>query len=293
MADESGAWKAFSRTFLKDRTPNSPKRVAHGWESDSLVVGGWGRINGYIGAPMGSSIAPVAHDAGRALFSASGRAGHPTGSSKSAAGSTFPAGWGVRAVWRPRLYTAFMTRMGEPGFEIVKAKGVCTATGRPIAVGDEFIAALVETADGNGMERQDFSLDAWQGGARPQPIAKLFGAWKTTMLPPSEKKRVLVDDESLFDLFEQLQEATEPARVSFRYILALLLMRRKLLKYEVTRRAESPKGLVMQVRRATKADEAPMPIIDVIDPGMDEQAIADAIEQLGAVIASGPSGGPA
>ncbi len=185
-----------------------------------------------------------------------------------------------------------MTRMGEPGFEIVKATGVCTATGRPIAVGEEFIAALVENAEGTGMERQDFSLEAWQGGARPQPIAKLFGAWKTSMLPASEKKRVLVDDESLMDLFEQLQEATEPARISFRYILALLLMRRKLLKYEGTRRVDSPKGRVMQVRRSTKVDEPPMPVMDVIDPGMDEQAIADAIEQLGAVIAGG-AGTPA
>ncbi len=186
-------------------------------------------------------------------------------------------------------YTAPMTRMGEPGFEIVKATGICTATGQPIPVGAEFIAALVETADGSKVERQDFALNAWQSGARPHPIGKLFGAWKTTMSPPSEKKRVLVDDESLMDLFEQLQEATEPARISFRYILALLLMRRKILKYEGTKRVESPKGLVMQVRRATKVDETPMPIVEVIDPGMGEQAIADAIEQLGAVIATGTS----
>lgn len=180
--------------------------------------------------------------------------------------------------------------MGEPGFEIVKATGLCAATGRPIAVGEEFIAALVENAEGTGMERLDYSLEAWQSGARPQPISKLFGAWKTTMLPPSEKKRVLVDDESLMDLFEQLQEATEPARISFRYILALLLMRKKILKYEGTKRAST--GLIMQVRRATKVDEPPMPIVEVIDPGMTEQAIADAIEQLGAVIAGG-AGAPA
>jgi hypothetical protein len=47
----------------------------------------------------------------------------------------------------------------------------------------------------------------------------------------------------------------------------------------------------MLVRRATRVDEPPAPLIEVIDPGMDEQAIADAIEQIGSVLA--PAGGGA
>ena len=113
------------------------------------------------------------------------------------------------------------------------------------------------------------------------------------MAAPDAPRQGLVDDESLMDLLEQLQEATEPARVSFRYILALLLMRRKMLKYEGTRRdrPDSPKGLVMLVRRATKVDETPGPLIEVVDPGMDDQAISDAIDQIGSVLAPTGSGG--
>jgi hypothetical protein len=177
--------------------------------------------------------------------------------------------------------------MGESGFEIVKATGVCVATGAPIPVGREYIAALVESADRSTLERQDYSLEAWQSGSRPVPISRLFGAWKAIMQAPSEKRKALVDDESLLDLFEQLQEATEASRISFRYILALLLMRKKLLKYDGTRRDGAAKGLVMLVRRTTRADEPPAPVIEVSDPGMDQQAIADAIEQLGAVLATG------
>jgi hypothetical protein len=182
-----------------------------------------------------------------------------------------------------------MTRLGESGFEIVRATGVCAASGKAIPVGEEYIAALVERADGSTLERKDYSLAAWQDGARPIPISRLFGSWKAVMQAPSERRKAFVDDESLLDLFEQLQEAAEPARISFRYILALLLIRKKLLKYDGTRRdrADSPKGLVMIVRRATRADEPSAPAIEVIDPGMDQQAIADAIEQLGAVTATG------
>ncbi|MBX3377208.1 MAG: hypothetical protein KF678_09430 [Phycisphaeraceae bacterium] len=186
-----------------------------------------------------------------------------------------------------------MTRLGEPGFEVVRATGVCAVTGQAIATGEEYIAALFESEDGTSLERRDYSLDAWRAGTRPGPASRMFGAWKAVMPAPNESRRTLVDDESLMDLLEQLGEATEPARISFRYVLALLLLRRKVLKYEGTRRdrPDSPKGLVMLVRRATRVDEPPAPLIEVIDPGMDEQAIADAIEQIGSVLA--PAGGGA
>jgi len=160
-------------------------------------------------------------------------------------------------------------------------------------VGEAFIAALVESDDGSRLERRDYSMEAWRAGSRPVPASRVFGAWKAVMAAPDAPRQGLVDDESLMDLLEQLQEATEPARVSFRYILALLLMRRKMLKYEGTRRdrPDSPKGLVMLVRRATKVDETPGPLIEVVDPGMDDQAISDAIDQIGSVLAPTGSGG--
>jgi hypothetical protein len=184
-----------------------------------------------------------------------------------------------------------MTRLGEPGFEVVRATGVCAATQQPIRPGEEYIAALYESEDGARLERRDYSMDAWRAGSRPGPATRLFGAWKAVMAAPNQARQSLVDDESLMDLLEQLGEATEPARVSFRYILALLLMRRKVLKYEGTRRdrPDSPMGLVMLVRRATRVDEPVTPMIEIVDPGMDEQAIADAIDQIGSVLA--PSGG--
>lgn len=170
---------------------------------------------------------------------------------------------------------------------MVRATGKCAATGRVIAAGEEYIAALFESEDGSTLERHDYSMDAWRAGKRRGPAGRMYGAWKAVMPAPNESRQLLVDDESLMDLLEQLSEASEPARISFRYILALLLMRRKLLKYEGTRRdrPDSPRGLVMLVRRSTRVDEPQAPLIEVVDPGMDDQAIADAIEQIGSVLA--------
>jgi len=78
-----------------------------------------------------------------------------------------------------------MSRLGESGFEVSKATGVCAATNQPIPIGEEYIAALVDGE--KGLERHDYSLAAWQSGARPKPISRLFGAWKAVMQPPSEK----------------------------------------------------------------------------------------------------------
>jgi len=168
------------------------------------------------------------------------------------------------------------------GYEIARATGVCAGSGRPIAVGDPYIAALVESATEDRLERADYSLQAWEAGARP---ARLYGYWRATMESPDSKKQPFIDDAALMDLFEQLGEATEPGRVSFRYLLTLMLVRKRLLRYEGTRRAGQQS--LMLVRAATRAGETPAPIVEVLDPGMNDAAIAEAIEQLTAVMADG------
>ncbi len=166
------------------------------------------------------------------------------------------------------------------GYEIARATGMCAATGRPIAVGDEYIATLVESATEERLERADYSVQAWTSGARP---ARLFGHWRATMESPDARKKPFIDDAALMDLFEQLAEATEPGRISFRYLLALMLVRKRLLRYEGTKRDGAQS--VMQVRVATRADQTPAPLVEVLDPGMNDAAISEAIEQLTAVMA--------
>ena len=64
---------------------------------------------------------------------------------------------------------------------------------------------------------------------------EMFSFWKTTMPQPQQKKKLLVDDSVLVDVFQRMEGKTEPQEVRFRFVLALILMRKRLLIYETTR----------------------------------------------------------
>jgi hypothetical protein len=70
------------------------------------------------------------------------------------------------------------------------------------------------------------------------------------------------------DCFHHLEAATEPARVNFRYVVALLLMRRRRLKFEdVHRAADGSHVLVVRDARTGTRHE-------VADPRLAEAEIA-------------------
>lgn len=177
-----------------------------------------------------------------------------------------------------------MAKTAETAYEVGRAKGVCAATGKSIKVGDEFVAVLAEKGD--EFVRLDYSRSAWDKGVRPKPPHVLIGFWRATMPAPDDRKARLIDDEALLDLFEDLGEAEDERRLAFRYVLALLLIRKKLLRYEGTHRdGAAGSGRVVLVRRPTPAKAPPAELVEVIDLNMNDQMVAEAVEQLGAVIA--------
>src|SRR6185437_13644796 len=115
------------------------------------------------------------------------------------------------------------------GYDVARPLGKCHVTGEPIAVGEKFMAALRETP--LGFERVDVSMSAWpafdQNG--------IVGFWQATMPAQEQKKKLFVDDEVLCDLFERLKDTTEPPKLNFRFVLGLILMRKKMLVYETSR----------------------------------------------------------
>ncbi len=162
-------------------------------------------------------------------------------------------------------------------FPISRPTGTCASTGVTIKPGDTFVAALIERQGEEGLERLDFCVDAWQRGDRPKPPLWLFASWRAVAGRSEEKKaQFTMGDEELIELFEQLGEANDLKRQAFRFLLTLLLIRKRLLKYEGTR-----SGLMLVRRKDALPQE---PVIEVIDPGTAPEAISAAIEQLGAVM---------
>ena len=169
------------------------------------------------------------------------------------------------------MSTAAPIKAAKAGYDVPRPAGKCAVTGKDIVPGEKFMAIVRETAD--GLERVDVSLDAWPQFDR----ANLLGFWQTTMPRPEEKKKFFVDDEVLCNLFERLADASEPAKVNFRFMLALVLMRKRLVVYEDTRHDQ---GRDVWVVRRKGRDER----LDLIDPKLNEKEMAEVSQQLGQIL---------
>lgn len=157
------------------------------------------------------------------------------------------------------------------GYDVPRAAGICAVSGRTIAPDEKFVAALRETSV--GLERLDISMPAWEGFDR----SSLLGFWQTVMPHSQEKKKLFVDDEVLCTLFERLGDATEPNKVHFRFVLGLILMRKRLIVYEGARH-EADRDLWV-VRMKGKEQK-----LDLIDPKLNEQQIGEVSQQLGQIL---------
>ena len=113
-------------------------------------------------------------------------------------------------------------------WEIKKTVGQCFGTGRRFAVEEEYYAALVETPE--GLERRDYCSEYWE-----EHKPEVYCFWKTRMPNPEKKKQVFIDNDMLLAFFDRLAEETELEKIHFRFVLMLILMRKKRLKYDSSR----------------------------------------------------------
>lgn len=104
----------------------------------------------------------------------------------------------------------------------------CATTGADLVPGSVCHSVLVEK---NGdFERLDFSDEGWRG-----PPEGAVGTWKCSVPKAAEVRKQALDTDALFGFFEQLVETGRPDEEGLRYILALLLMRKRKLKLDGSR----------------------------------------------------------
>jgi hypothetical protein len=101
----------------------------------------------------------------------------------------------------------------------------CAASGREIRPGETFFSTLV--VQGAEVVRQDYAADAWSG-----PPEGVLGWWRS-VLPSADARRVRwAPNDVMLDLVERW--SGEPDRADFCYVLALLLVRRRVVRLEET-----------------------------------------------------------
>jgi hypothetical protein len=104
----------------------------------------------------------------------------------------------------------------------------CAATGREMKPGEICYSVLLEEA--GRFVRREYCREAWQG-----PPEGAFSFWAGKVPAREQDRRPPIDDDMLMDCFTRLEGQMETSRVNFRYVLALLLMRRRRMKFEDVR----------------------------------------------------------
>ena len=155
-------------------------------------------------------------------------------------------------------------------WEIQRGAGVCAGNSRQLEPGEEYFAALIDKKD--SFERVDYCCEYWD---EHQP--EVFSFWKTQVPLPSQKKKLFVDDSVLINLFERLAEEKDQLKINFRFVLALILMRKRLLKYEDTDRRENLE--IWQMRFVREKD-----IHQVINPHLDDEQIQQVSQELSSIL---------
>ena len=153
---------------------------------------------------------------------------------------------------------------------VVSSDGSCAACGRKFAEREEYCSVLSNA--GEGFSRKDYCLECWKG-----PGAETFSFWRTrSKLKPAPAKR-FVGDEVLIDFFERLCTSDDASKGKFRFIMAVLLMRKRLLKERSRRRTEAGLIWTVEVPRLGKTFE-------VEDQGLSEGEIAALLGEIGQVL---------
>lgn len=135
-----------------------------------------------------------------------------------------PSRLGDRHVVLQRLITRVLD------FEVQKFTRRCAVTDRELQPGETFYSALIP--EGADVVRRDYCVEAWEG-----PPSDAIGTWKSEVPDPKARKVHWAPSDVMLHYFVQLQETADQADT--RYVLALLMIRRRILKLETTETNEA------------------------------------------------------
>ncbi len=133
-------------------------------------------------------------------------------------------------------------------WNIAKSLHRCSSCDKEFTEEEPYFSALFDAEA--EFERKDFCTACWDTAGHEAA----FSFWRTEVPKPDEPRRVFVDDNVIFDFFLRLAaEEDQPLRRNFRYILGLMLMRKKKLKFKDVVRQDGKEYLVLR-RSRTKEE---------------------------------------
>ena len=108
-------------------------------------------------------------------------------------------------------------------YEIQRCTRHCAVSGRELAGGETCYSALV--CEGGQTRRLDYAAEAWSG-----PPAETVAWWKSQIPDPAARRRHWAPNDVMLEFFDQLEGL--PEKQDMRCVLALLLVRRRVMRLE-------------------------------------------------------------
>jgi hypothetical protein len=121
-------------------------------------------------------------------------------------------------------------------FEVQRCTRRCAKTDRELNPGETFYSVLA--AEGAEVVRRDFCEAAWEG-----PPEGAVGWWKSQMPELNAKKMHWAPNDVMLHYFEQLEGQADKQDV--RYVLALLMIRRRVVRLEDTETDDTGRELLV------------------------------------------------
>ena len=126
----------------------------------------------------------------------------------------------------------------------------CALSGRAFVEGEVFHTAIYFDPETGGYLRRDVGLDSWKAElAERTPIAY----WRTTYTPQvTEQRPEVTSKESAMALLQRFVEEDEPQTEDARYILALMLERKRILSPTASKETEQGKMLFYENKKTSE-----------------------------------------
>ena len=181
------------------------------------------------------------------------------------------------------------------------ASEACSECRKPFTPGDELTSVLYQ--DGDGFVRRDFCPSCWEARAGRDDDPPSTGAegrggdhfsfWRRVVPEPEDeearKKRrleAMLNPIVLFDIFKEMADHPDAARRRFRFVLALMLMRRKKLRFISIGKRKMADG-EQDVLVLKQAGRGARLTFDVVDVRMGEEEMIAAQDEVAKVLAMG------
>jgi hypothetical protein len=116
----------------------------------------------------------------------------------------------------------------QTDWTIQSRSGSCAATGRDFAEGETFYTLLFRERAG-GFRREDLSEQAWNERQAASPAQQPYSFWRSKFEPHIPVPEAL-PKETAEDLLRSYMTEQDEGHANARYILALMLERKRLLK---------------------------------------------------------------